>query len=184
VKSSLMVLAALMFAPAVCLMMIDPDTVILHGTRVSIWPVRVDTALEARLWAWDSTCATHAVQPLPGHGWRNVTWLGANLVEAGNDPAAQVDTSLGIGKGVLGFWEGDSIFLDTGVVHRARPWFMHNILAHELLHQLLHARVPIDTSIPERIREVPDSAHPLFPFLYPCRLMYLGVPVVDSEGYQ
>lgn len=175
-----MKLVLLAAAAILVLAVLDPTTVIVNGTRVTVWPARVDRVLLQRLWDWDTTCAARAEKPLPGHDWRNVTWLDANLLQAGSDPAAQVDTAKGIGPNVLGYWEGDTIFLDTGVVAHASPWFMHNILAHELLHQLLQSRVPIDTSVPERVREVADSAHPVFPFLYPCRLMNLSVPVVDT----
>lgn len=171
--------ALVVAATAVILM--DPTTVVVNGTRVRIWPAQVDTVMVQKLWTWDTTCATRAVKELPGHGWRNVTWLGANLLEAGSNPAAQVDTTAGIGPHVIGYWEGDTIFLDTGVVLHAVPWFMHNLVAHELLHQLLNHRVPVDSAVPERVREVADSAHPIFPFLYPCRLINLAFPVVDSE---
>lgn len=183
-----LILAAFLAVAAALHPMSDGTRIVLHGTRVVVWSALPDTRVVQKLWAYDSSCSSGFAAPLSGHGWRNVHWFGANLEEAGEDSAAQVDTSLGIGAGDIGFWEGDSIFLDTGMVHRAAPWYLRRVMAHELEHQLLQMRHPVNPhptvlllGLP--IPVDPDSAHPDFPFQYPCQLHQWNSPLpFDSVG--
>lgn len=155
--------------------LLGPARVTVFGTRVSVWAAYVDPKVVAALWAYDSACSAPAALPEPGHGWRAVHWFAANLVEAGDDSAAVVDPKKGIGSGDLGFWEGDSIFLDTGMVRHAAPWYLRRVLAHELEHQLLQMRHPVNPRPTVAILGLPplpepDTAHPDFPFQHPCQL--------------
>jgi len=140
---------------------------------VKVWNLQVGSNLTKILWNWDVTCSKAAVAPLANHTVDNVTWLGANLLEAG-------DSGI-LGPNVLGYHEGDSIFIDTTLILHSKPWLLHDVMAHELEHELLWNRVPVDSSVDIRVREVQDSIHPFFPFQYPCLLLQLDNPLpIDS----
>jgi hypothetical protein len=139
------------------------------------WGMSVDPLLARILWQYDLDCSKLA--PLPGHTVKEVTWLAGNLTEAFRDTLNRFPST------VIGYWQNDTIVLDTGFAMHGTYRVVHKTLAHELMHQLLYYRVPLDTVSDPRTREAPDSVHPIYPFVYPCDLanVYARPLPFDSE---
>jgi hypothetical protein len=108
------------------------------------------------LWAYNLKCSK--VSPLPNHTQKNVTWVLSNLTE--RDP----------NHVVVGLWSRDTITLDTALVLNKEflPAYRLQIMGHELMHQLFYYRVPVDSATDPRVREVPDSQHPMPYFGFLC----------------
>lgn len=123
------------------------DSIQIDGTKVHVAKVNLDSAYADSLWTYDKLCS--GLDSLNGHGLRNVTWFFGNLLETKSD---------------YGYWLRDSIILDTAL-NNSLMKIRNDIIAHELLHQLLQGRVPKQNTFKT------DSLHPFYPFIYPCRLV-------------
>jgi hypothetical protein len=96
--------------------------------------------------AWQRVLECSQIEPVPGGDLKDVKWFiypaGSRLDEYGNR--------------ILGEWVApdtiriDSVYADSSLV-----------IAHELLHHLIHARQDITNG----------DVHPWVPFAFPCQLM-------------
>lgn len=98
----------------------------------------------AAAWEYDKTCSQ--IAPESGGDLSDVQWI-IYPADTRHDEA---------GNRIFGEWlPPDTIMLDS--VYADSSW----LLAHELLHHLIHARQDIERGEP----------HPWVPFAFPCQLM-------------
>jgi hypothetical protein len=159
------------------------------------WHLETDTAQIAALWAYDTACAK--VAPLPGHDWRAIEWYTAPVTEQDREHLVlaywTVDTAITFSNIDLAdnvhhtlsvtYTVHDVIVIDTAVILWPSA-LRHRIIAHEMIHQLIHGRVIPNpaaddsitlaggaTTIGPRTAEVQDPVHPFFIFGGRCNLM-------------